>query len=87
MGYETINVTPVTPRIGAEVDGLTLAKPLSKPPGRGVRNNRPRSYSHPSHGRARTDDLQFPGVRRNGRSDVLWTKLPGPMEARRRDCR
>ncbi len=26
MGYETINVTPVTPRIGAEVDGLTLAK-------------------------------------------------------------
>ena len=29
MGYETINVTPVTPRIGAEVDGLTLAKPLS----------------------------------------------------------
>ncbi len=29
MRYETINVTPVTPRIGAEVDGLTLAKPLS----------------------------------------------------------
>ena len=29
MGYETINVSPVTPRIGAEVDGLTLAKPLS----------------------------------------------------------
>ena len=27
MGYETINVAPVTPRIGAEVDGLTLAKP------------------------------------------------------------
>src|SRR5947209_13980564 len=29
MGYETINVTPVTPRIGAEIDGLTLARPLS----------------------------------------------------------
>jgi hypothetical protein len=29
MGYETINVMRVTPRIGAEVDGLTLAKPLS----------------------------------------------------------
>jgi taurine dioxygenase len=29
MRYETINVSPVTPRIGAEVDGLTLAKPLS----------------------------------------------------------
>src|SRR2546430_14964846 len=26
MGYETINVAPVTPRIGAEVEGLTLAK-------------------------------------------------------------
>jgi len=29
MSYETINVAPVTPRIGAEVDGLTLANPLS----------------------------------------------------------
>jgi hypothetical protein len=27
MGYETINVMPVTPRIGAEVAGLTLARP------------------------------------------------------------
>jgi hypothetical protein len=30
MGYETINVMPVTPRIGAEVAGLTLARPLSR---------------------------------------------------------
>jgi taurine dioxygenase len=29
MGYETINVTPATPRIGAEVEGLSLAKLLS----------------------------------------------------------
>jgi alpha-ketoglutarate-dependent taurine dioxygenase len=29
MGYETINLSPVTPRIGAEIDGITLAKPLS----------------------------------------------------------
>jgi hypothetical protein len=29
MGYETINVMLVTPRIGAEVAGLTLARPLS----------------------------------------------------------
>jgi taurine dioxygenase len=29
MGYESIEVTPVTPRIGANVAGLTLAKPLS----------------------------------------------------------
>ena len=27
------------------------------------------------------------GVRRSGRSDVLWTKLPGPVPARRRLCR
>src|SRR5947209_4490175 len=35
MGYETINVTPVTPRIGAEVDGLTLAKDLAHKKGWG----------------------------------------------------
>jgi taurine dioxygenase len=29
MSYETINVTPVTPRIGAEVEGITLSTPLS----------------------------------------------------------
>ena len=29
MGYESIVVTPVTPRIGANVEGITLAKPLS----------------------------------------------------------
>ena len=29
MGYETIAVTPVTPRIGANVEGLTLSMPLS----------------------------------------------------------
>ena len=29
MGYESIEVTPVTPRIGANVAGITLAKPLS----------------------------------------------------------
>src|SRR2546430_9511327 len=29
MGYETIKVMPVTPRIGAEVAGLTLARPIS----------------------------------------------------------
>src|SRR5215831_18219745 len=29
MGYETIHLTQVTPRIGATVEGVTLAKPLS----------------------------------------------------------
>ena len=29
MEYESIEVTPVTPRIGANVAGITLAKPLS----------------------------------------------------------
>jgi len=29
MGYETIGVTPVTSRIGADVGGITLSKPLS----------------------------------------------------------
>ncbi|MGB6534582.1 MAG: TauD/TfdA family dioxygenase [Xanthobacteraceae bacterium] len=29
MDYESIRVTPVTPRIGAHVDGIALAKPLT----------------------------------------------------------
>ena len=29
MTYDTISVTPVTPRIGADVEGVELAKPLS----------------------------------------------------------
>src|SRR5215472_14389478 len=29
MGYQTIRVTPVTPRIGADVDGIRLSNPLS----------------------------------------------------------
>jgi alpha-ketoglutarate-dependent taurine dioxygenase len=29
MSYETINVTPVTARIGANIEGISLAKPLS----------------------------------------------------------
>jgi len=29
MSYETISVTPVTPRIGANIEGIALAKPLS----------------------------------------------------------
>lgn len=29
MNYETISVTPVTPRIGAEIEGAELARPLS----------------------------------------------------------
>ena len=29
MGYESISVTPVTPRIGANIEGVILAKPLS----------------------------------------------------------
>jgi taurine dioxygenase len=29
MSYDTIRVIPVTPRIGAEIEGLELAKPLS----------------------------------------------------------
>jgi taurine dioxygenase len=29
MSFETISVTPVTPRIGATVEGIALAEPLS----------------------------------------------------------
>ena len=29
MGYESIKVTPVTPRVGAMVEGIKLVDPLS----------------------------------------------------------
>ena len=29
MSYETISVTPVTPRIGANIEGIALTQPLS----------------------------------------------------------
>jgi putative tryptophan/tyrosine transport system substrate-binding protein len=34
--------------------------------------------------RATADDLPWSGVRRTGRSAILWRKLPGPVAARRR---
>ena len=30
MGYETIEITPMTPRIGAEISGIDLTKSLGK---------------------------------------------------------
>jgi hypothetical protein len=37
--------------------------------------------------RAASNDIRFPGIRRSGRFDILWTKLPGPISARCRLCR
>ena len=45
------------------------------------------SYQYLGAGRATADDACGSGVRRSGRSDVLWTELPGPVPARRRLCR
>ena len=38
-------------------------------------------------GRATADDGALSGARRSGRPHVLWSKLPGPVPARRRLCR
>ena len=50
-----------------------------------------RSYSpiafestHLGTGCATADDLREPGIHRRGRSNVLWTKLSGPVQARGR---
>ena len=53
---------------------------------RPARRNQPDSYQHFGAGRATTDDARFSGTRRSGRSDVLWTKFPGPVSAQRRLC-
>ena len=55
--------------------------------GRSARNHQPDSHQHLGAGRATADDARPTGERRSGRSDVLWTKLPGPVPARRRLCR
>ena len=54
---------------------------------RPAREHQPGSHQHLGAGRATADDVRSSGVRRSGRSDVLWTKLPGPVPARRRLCR
>src|SRR5262249_26261647 len=47
----------------------------------------PHSHQYLGAGGATADDARLSGVRRSGRSDVLWTKLPGLVPARRRVCR
>jgi putative ABC transport system substrate-binding protein len=39
------------------------------------------SHQHPSARQAATHDARYPGICRSGRSDVLWSKLSGPVPA------
>ena len=39
---------------------------------------------YPGGGRSPADDARYARVRRSGRSNVLWTKLRGPIPASRR---
>ncbi len=76
------------------------AQRISRPPSRGSRAARRRfirpatprirteaAYQYICAGCAPADDVSAFGIRRSGRSDVLWCKLPGPEPARRRLCR
>src|SRR5262249_39323460 len=47
----------------------------------------PGSHQHLGGRRATADDAWFAGVRRSGRFDVLWRKLPRPVPACSRVCR
>src|SRR6516165_10802497 len=47
----------------------------------------PDSNQHPGGRGAAADDARVWGLRRSGRPDVLWSKLPGPVPAHRRLCR
>jgi hypothetical protein len=47
----------------------------------------PGSHQQLGARRPTTDNIQLSGVRRSGRSAVLWSKRPGPLSACRRLCR
>jgi ABC transporter substrate binding protein len=49
---------------------------------RPARGHPPGSHQHLGARRTTADDARSSGTCRNGRSDVLWTKLPGPVPAR-----
>ena len=49
--------------------------------------HQPRSDQRPGAGRAAADDGRISRDRRRGRLDILWSKLNGPVPARRRFCR
>src|SRR5262249_46595652 len=47
----------------------------------------PLSHQYVSAGRATADGAHLSRMGRSGRSDVLWSKRPGPVPARRQLCR
>ena len=47
-------------------------------------NTQPGSHQYLGAGRPTADDVRYSGVRRSGRTDVLWGKFPGPFPARGR---
>jgi hypothetical protein len=52
-----------------------------------ARKHQPHPHQHLGARRPTADNAPLSGTRRSGRSDVLWTKLPGPVPTRRRLCR
>src|SRR5262249_6713957 len=51
---------------------------------RSAHEHQPGSHQHVGARRATADDACHSGVRRSGRSDVIWTELPRPVAAHRR---
>src|SRR5262245_1762885 len=54
---------------------------------RRAHSNQPNSNQQLGTGRATADDARDSGLRRSGRSDVLWSELSRPVSARGRVCR
>ncbi len=54
---------------------------------RRAHKRQPDSYQYVGARRATTDDARRSGVRGSGWSDVLWTRLPGPVPPHSRLCR
>ncbi len=71
------DIAPAIAGVQGRADGLYVCTEL-------VRKQQSGSHQCIGARGATADDAWFPGVRPGGRSDVLWSKLPGAVPARRR---
>jgi putative ABC transport system substrate-binding protein len=69
------DIAPAFGLLKERVDALFVVTERS-PPRTGIK-------SAPWHWTRTADDARYARVRRSGRSDVLWSKLPRPVSARR----
>ena len=89
----TLGMEVITSEIRRGEDIAPAFAALKRPRGgtlsahRPSREYPPLSHQYVSAGRATADGAHLSRMGRSGRSDVLWSKRPGPVPARRQLCR